>query len=298
MKTSKLIIVALAVTILLTAATPCLAGQAKQENIWTEDKPTPRAKQPELTDEMIERIMERLQKIKPEKAEQLTLLREKSQEEFRAELRKTMREQFGKGRRQRSRQTSRRRRMSEDMPSMGRGGPGERGSMRRKEMMMHERYAEYLEWLTKNYPEEAEKLAELKNENPGLYNKRLAHSLKKYGKIAEAARENPQLADVFKENIELKDKRNKLLKKIRAAGNDAEKKDLSAELEELVSRRFDLIVKRKQIEYEQLRQKLQKLQKQVERREAEVANWKSLKDEKVKARLKELLSQTGKFNWD
>ena len=68
----------------------------------------------------------------------------------------------------------------------------------------------------------------------------------------------------------------------------------------VVSSRFDLIVKRKQIEYEQLRNRLEKLKKEVEQREAEVEKWKDakFKNESVKARLEELVSGAEKFQWD
>jgi flagellar motor protein MotB len=122
--------------------------------------------------------------------------------------------------------------------------------------------------------------------------------LKKYRRIFEAEKENPELAKVLKEDLELKEKRNKLLRRIRASTNDAEKKRLTKELEEVVSSRFDLIVKRKQIEYEQLSKKLEKLKEQVKRSEAEVEKWENVKDKEVKQRLEELISRAEKFNWE
>ena len=68
----------------------------------------------------------------------------------------------------------------------------------------------------------------------------------------EAEKKNPVLAKILKENLELKWQRRKLLKKIRDADNKNQKKELIAQLEEVVSKRFDLIVKRKHIEYYRL----------------------------------------------
>ncbi|MBA7708375.1 hypothetical protein ES703_117273 [subsurface metagenome] len=96
----------------------------------------------------------------------------------------------------------------------------------------------------------------------------------------------------------LKGKRDKLLGKIRAASDKDEKKELVENLEEVISSRFDLIVRRKQVEYEQLHKKLEKLQKRVKQSEAEVEKWKKVKSEKVKERLKELISRSEKFRWD
>ena len=59
-----------------------------------------------------------------------------------------------------------------------------------------------------------------------------------------------------------------------------------------------MIVKRKQIEYEQLSKKLEKLKEQVKRSEAEVEKWENVKDKEVKQRLEELISRAEKFNWE
>ena len=61
--------------------------------------------------------------------------------------------------------------------------------------------------------------------------------------------------------------------------------------------KFDLIVKRKQITYEQLRKELEELKERVKESEAEVEKWKKVKSEKVNERLEELIGRTEKFNW-
>ena len=165
---------------------------------------------------------------------------------------------------------------------------------------MHERHTEYLEWLEKNYPEKAKKLAELKEEKPKLYRRQIGLSLKKYGRIAKASKENPELAEALKEDLELKKERDKLLRKIRAATDDDKKKKLVKKLEEVVDSRFDLIVKRKQIRYEMTSKRLEKLREQVKQSKAEVEKWKDakFKNENVKARLEELTSKIESFKWD
>jgi myosin heavy subunit len=161
------------------------------------------------------------------------------------------------------------------------------------------RYDKYLNWLKENYAEEAKKLAELSTKDIDLYSKQLKLSLKKYGRIAEAAIENPQLAAVLKEDLALKQQQDKLLGQIKTAG-DKEKEELVKELKEVLNHRFDAILKRKQIEYEQLLKKLERLKKEVEQRNAKVEKWKDagFKNESVKARLEELLSKTDEFKWD
>ena len=85
--------------------------------------------------------------------------------------------------------------------------------------------------------------------------KQLGLSLKKYGRIAEAARENPRLAEVLKKDLELRQQQDKLLEEIKAAG-DKDKEELVKDLKEVLNNRFDVIVERKQIEYEQLSKSL------------------------------------------
>jgi len=182
-------------------------------------------------------------------------------------------------------------------------GPGGTLGEGRREMMrgrMRERHAEYIEWLEKNHPEEAEKLAELREKKPELYMRHIALSLKKYGRIAEAAKGNPELAKVLKEDLELKKERDKLLRKITAASDDGEKKESVEQLQEVIGSRFDLIVRRKQIEYEQLLKKLEKLRERVKESEAEVEKWKDaeFKNENVKVRLEKLISRKEEFGWD
>jgi hypothetical protein len=167
----------------------------------------------------------------------------------------------------------------------------------RKERMA-ERQTEYIEWLKKNYPDEAEKLAQAKKDSPELYWKKLMLSMRKYGRIEEASIENPKLAEVLKEDLVLNEKQNELVGKIKATTNENEKKELTKKLEEITSQRFDSIIKKKQIEYEQMRERLEHLQKRVQESQAEIEKWKATKSEKVKDRLQELMSGTEKFQWD
>lgn len=299
MKTSATIILALSMAIayVLTTALPCGAAEKEQKDIWSDDEPRIGPKRWELTAETIKRVMSRLAETNPARAKELERLREKNPEKFKAEIRRVMHEQFGK-------------RFKEQMgqkpgpkpgPGQVRAGPRRGGPAREpRETMrerMRERHTEYLEWLEKNYPEEAKKLAELKEKKPELYMRQLMLGLRKYGKIFEASKENPKLAEVLKEDLILKQKRDKLLGKIKTAGEDDKRKELTEQLEEIVSDRFDLIVKRKQIAYEQLRKELEELKERVKQSEADVERWKELKDEKVKERLKELINLTEKFNW-
>lgn len=295
MKTTygKVVIVVLAILFVMPGL--CAAGEERREM----RRPRQRF---EMTDEMIERMMDRLADTAPERAKELNELREKDPEKFKIELRNAMREQFS-ARRDRDMRPSR-----GEGPMMGRRGDmdrpdddrkhGEMGRWGQFRDRLRDRHDEYIEWLEENYPEEAEKLADLREDNPELYRRKLALSWRKYGRIAEASEDNPKLAEVLKKNLELDEQRDELLQDLRTAKTDEEKQKLTAKLKELVSVKFDLRLERKQIEYEQLLARLEELKKEASENKAELDKWKDRKDEEVQKRLERLLSRTEKFDWD
>jgi hypothetical protein len=291
--------------VLLVSALPCRAVEPKpqaqdEEIVWLEDEPMPEGTA-QSHEQMVERMLARIRETNPEKADQLAALQKDNPDAFWTEFRKVMREQFGQGMRERAGERQHQAPQGPNGPQgpwMGNehGGPG-------KEMIrerMQEKQTEYLEWLKQNYPDESEKLSQLQTQNPDHYMRALGISLKKYGPIMQASKDNPQLAAVLKDNLILKGKRDELLRQIRGAADETKKKELTRELEGVVGRQFDLIVKRKQIAYEDLLKKLEEMRKEVEQRKVEVEKWKSaeFKQQSVKDRIKELVSQTEKFEWD
>jgi hypothetical protein len=157
----------------------------------------------------------------------------------------------------------------------------------------------FVKWLEENYPEIAKELAELEEKRPELFGKRYGLCYRRYKTIYEA-KDNPKLVEILKEDLDLKDRRDKLLEEIRAGVSEDERKELVKELKEVLGRRFDLIVKRKQIEYERLLEKLKELQERVKAREAQVARWKKAEFKKmsVQGRVEELIGKVEKFRWE
>ena len=121
----------------------------------------------------------------------------------------------------------------------------------------------------------------------------------KYGGIFRV-RENPELCEVLKEDLELREKADQLVRKIKSAGSENEKKELTAQLEKTVGRRFDLLVRQKEIEYGRLLKRLEELKKQLEENKSEVTKWKDakFKEENVKKRVQDLIKGSPKFKWD
>ncbi len=287
MELTRRIILVLAVA--AVAAVTVLPGSADEKNekdIWTEDEPRGpgRGARPgpgrgpgrgsrrfEPTDEEIDRVMKSLQESNPEKAKELARLREKDPNQFSVELRRHGHEEFGKIIRERIDNWRKRRR------------------------------AEFLESLEKFDPKEAQELAKLKDTNPDLYAEKYELALKKYGRIIEEGRRNPELAEVLIEDLKLKKRRDELLKNIKAVKSENENKKLVAELEEVVAGRFDLIVRRKQIAYERLLRWLEELRKRIRESRGEIVRWRDdkFKNENVKKRMQDLLGETPtEFRWD
>ena len=277
MKTQYFKIMVLAgMAIILAVAIPSIAadkdekaGQVGGERDW-----------PGSTERM-ERMMNRLKEVDPNKAAELEKLRETDPEAFRNEMREMMRERFKERAMQRGK---------EECP------PEAKKEIIREKL--RERGDEYLDWLKANYPEEAQRLAELQKDKPELYKRQLWLGARKYGRIAEAAQENPELAKILKEDLELRNKSFEILRKIKTTTDEAEKQKLASELEKMTSDRFDVILQRKQMEYDQLRKELDKLTERIKQNEIQLEKWKANKAERVKERVKELLNRTEKFEWE
>jgi len=248
----------------------------------------------EPTPEQMDHILAEIKQKDPQKADELGKLRENDPNAFRMELLNTMREQFMSHMMEQMGEQGRRQPTQGQMPMME--GPGAE-FMREK---MQEKTDEYLKCLKENYPDEAAKLEQLKKDNPEQFARAMMISGKKYGPICMAVKDDPNLAKVLKQQMELKGKRADLLKQVRAATDEKKKKTLTTELEQIVGQQFDLIVKRKQMAYEDLTKKLADLQKEVNQRKAEAEKWKSkdFKSQKVKERVTELLNEKEKFEWD
>jgi DNA polymerase/3'-5' exonuclease PolX len=281
MELSRRVILVLVIAAMATVTVlPCSADEKDEKNIWIGDEPRGPGRGPgpgrgsrrfELTDEEIDRVMKGLKESNPEKAKELAKLREKDPEKFRDELRRHGREEFGKIIRERIDNWRKRRR------------------------------AKFLESLEKLVPKEAQELAKLKGTNPDLYAEKYELALKKYGRIIEEGRRNPELAEVLIEDLKLKKRRDELVKNIKAAQSDREKKKLVAELEEVVADRFDLIVRRKQIAYERLLRWLEELRKRIRESRGEIVRWRDdkLKNENVKKRTQDLIGENQtEFRWD
>ena len=296
MKTAHKLILTLFATATLAL---CSAAVYAERGPWQDnERPRMRGRGAELTEEKIDEIMAQLEQTDPEQAERLEKLRKENPVIFQIRLRRIARAD-------RAERRGRRTRPGRDgvpgamggmngmMPPMGpRGEMGGRGME-----MVRRRETELLEWLEKNDPDRAEEFLKLKDENPRLYIKKMSSAIRRYREVIEMEKTNPALAAVIKEDIELKSRVSKLMRKFRTATDD-EKEALRGELESLTSKRFDLIIKKKQLQYEDLKKKLEELKNNIKESEAELENLKNKKSEHIKERVEELINKTEKIRWE
>lgn len=244
---------------------------------------------PELPPEAVEELIERIAHSDPERVEELKKLHKEEPEKFAEIVHRELKKDFDE---ERSRDHKRGRKPGR--------GYDKHDDIKDRLEQMKQKHDDYLEWLKENYPEHHQKLQQEREENPMLYLKKLKVSVDKYGYIYRKADDNPELAELLKKDLELKEQRDSLLKEMSSAEEKSEKENLKEQLREVVSQRYDLIVQRKKLEYEKLLEKLEKLKEKVNESKTQVKKWQEedFKNENVNARLEKLLTENKSFEWD
>lgn len=156
-----------------------------------------------------------------------------------------------------------------------------------KEYILAE-HEEFLTWLDKNYPDKHEELMELLDTQPKRFANRIGGVIRTYDPIRYAQKHNPPLAEVLQEDLILQHRRNRLLGEIQNA-DEKDREELLKQLEEVVATRFDIIIRKKELQIEALRKRLKKLEKGLEKKAGELETLKTEKDNNVDKRMKELL---------
>jgi hypothetical protein len=218
----------------------------------------------QLSDEQIDSVLAELTKRDPNMAKKLVVLRQKNPDEFKNELRKNA------------------------WPEISRVIV---------DGLRNDRQKRFLEWLDKYVPKETEQLVELKKSNPKLYAQKFELVWDKYRSIYDLARRNPELVPVLIEDMQLTERENELVKRIKTEKNQQQKAEMMSQLKEVESDKYDLIVRRKQIEYEELLKRLQALQNEVKASLVDIDEWKNekVKADRVEERVNELINE--RFRW-
>ena len=264
------IIFVLVIAIVVTVtALPCPADEKKEDekDILTKDEQRGQRQRGrlELTEEEVNRLLEAVKKSDAKEAREIAGLQKKDPDKFREELRLNAREEYDKIRVERFEKWWERRRQ--------------------------ERRAEFIDWLKKNVPEVASELAKLKDKDPDVYARKYDWAYEKYRRAFDESKDHPEMTKVLLEDLKLQDRRDYLVSKIKRTKSEKDKKRLTAQLERVLSDRYDLIVIRKQRVYERLLRRLEGLQNWIKKSRAEIeeAKKKEIKNENIKERIEILV---------
>ena len=164
---------------------------------------------------------------------------------------------------------------------------------------MREDREKFAAWLEKNYPDKAQRLAELKDKNGGQFSETAMWIARKYKPIYNAeVKGNTQLVSVLKEGIALRTLALELTTKIKSSTDENQKQELTAQLKDTLNAKFDNIIEKRNLQYVELQKKLVKLQKELKEMEENTAKIKANKDKEVQNKLNRLLGQSTEFGWN
>jgi len=246
------------------------SSQQEDVDIWQEITFEP-DKDLQLTDKQIEKILQEINKLDPDKAEKLQKLRESDPKAFIESIREEIRKQV------------------ESKP-ITEPEPGWKEELDQQQ-------EEFLKWFKKNYRGDYRELMNLQKCCKERFVQKLLDLMQIYGPIQWTEQRNPKLAEAMKKNLELQKQRDTLLLQIRISPEE-EHAQLIKELEVVVSERFDTIVLEKQLQFEWLGHRLKELTKRLENRAAELDTLKKSKVQSVEKRMKELVERTENVNWN
>lgn len=235
-----------------------------------------------LTERRIDQFIERLAKTNPNRAGELGALRIAQPEQFRSQIREEMAKRFFQSIRQPSGAESQPAATPTPAPSPEQAGDA-----------VQNKHKDLIAWLEKNFPPQAEEL----KANPAPSPERVAELLNRYEPVMRAEVDNPPLATAMKEDIAIQMQTDELLMDLQYA-DEKEREAIIKELDSLTSTRFDLIVRKREIQYEQLRGRLEKLQQDLDKQKGELDKLKDEKEKSIKDRVAELVERTQKTNWN
>ena len=163
--------------------------------------------------------------------------------------------------------------------------------------LVEKKHEAFFAWLEQNYPARADELKELGNKDPKQFSQQMAEFLKTYEPIQKTDKHNPELGQLLRQDLELIEKRDQLLLNLRNSKDKAEQDKMLDELKTIVSARFDVIIQKKQVEYNQIRERLDAMNKKLEEHGSELKKLKDEKGQSVEKRMKELTEGTIKMDW-
>ena len=242
--------------------------------------------------ERVDRALTMIKESDPNKAAELEALRKSDPNQYGRELREYFRSRrptdLGPG--------------FFDFGDMGRSGPGGPGGPGGPEgrggrgfpapnlQDMEKEKEEFGKWLKANYPDMEKKFLEVKKLDPKDVDRRTMFEFRPYIGLYFASKFNPKLAEILKQDIPLRKQRRELVDAINKTKGEAEKTKLTAELQTVVEKRFDLLVQQKQLEYDMLAQWLKDVEKKIEDSKAGIEEMKKNAQQHIDKQMHDLLT--------
>ena len=157
-------------------------------------------------------------------------------------------------------------------------------------------HEEFMKWLKENHPDQAEKITSPEDRD----NRMLRLYMKKYREIFRVSREDPEKAQLLEQDLDLRGKRRELMKRLSSTSDEQEREELSKELKDVLGSRYDLLLKRRQLAYDRLLEKLKTLQEEITASESKLEQWKDseYKQDQIDQRIEQLLEKTETFKWE
>ncbi|ARN56752.1 hypothetical protein [Sedimentisphaera salicampi] len=247
--------------------------------------------QKQQTGKMYNRMLEKIAEEDKARAEKLRTLREENPKEFHEEMKEMLKGKMGR--------PDFRGHDDHHRPGERRFEPGERFRAKFKERFA-KRNDEFIEWLEENFPEEAEKMEKAFEADPNSAFKNTAYIRNKYRRIFEIEKRHPEMAELMKNDLELKERRDQITKQLRSCEDEQEKKELKNELRDIVSMRFNVILEKRRLKLEDLKEKLKQIEKEINKQQNDLETLDDQRDSLIKSRMEELVeeSKKQKVDWE
>jgi len=308
------------ITMVLIASLGAFSYAASEDSNTTQSKQIKSDEERNIFDEDVmevknQKILELIDRTNPEKGRQLHELLENNPEEFQKEINEIgekMRERFNEGRKKGKEPDAVTRATDKGnwQPPKGpeddeqppkKGGKASEGRRPARESfmeVMRKRNEEFVDWLKVNYPEQAEEFEKANEANPERAFRDLMPVMMKYRDIFETEKKNPELASLMKMDVDLLERRAEIIAAIQKAEDQKSKDKLSEELKTVVEARFDLILKKRQMRFDELKERLTQLQAEIKKQEADLDTLSAQRDTQVQKRVEELLTEDKEIKWD
>ncbi|MBN1815783.1 MAG: hypothetical protein JW828_00390 [Sedimentisphaerales bacterium] len=260
---------------------PAWPQEPESGNIWSDDEQ--KSESIQITKDQVEAILGQLKTSQPKRAEELEKLRKEDPIKFALEIRQIAQRQ-----------------MQEQARQKETAEPKRPGSTTRTERVedttrtdrwrdyLVDRLEEYMSWLEKNFPQQAAELNALSQSDPEEFVNKVAVSRRRYEPIMRAQQRSPKLAEALKADAELQDRRDMLLEKI-ATAKEQERAPLIEELTEIVGNRFDIIIQKRLIKFEELELKIEQMRQSLEMEKRQLQELVNQKPQSTRERVAELV---------